>query len=113
MCLEIWGGKSEEVASQNLNYAEESFEDFIEDVHDFRNFAAPKDLDEDVHNFGNYFAPKDLNNAREDLKDVAVHALKNLGETSKEDVAVNVKNLIDGERVLVQSAIRNPKIKEA
>ena len=58
-------------------------------------------------------APKDHNNAGEDLKDVAVHALKNLGEASKEDVAVNVKNLIDGERVLVESAIRNPKIKEA
>ena len=104
---------SEEVASEKLNSAEESLKDFIEDVHDSGNYAAPKDLDEDVHNFGNYSAPKDLNNAGEDLKDVAVHALKNLGEASKEDVAVNVKNLIDGERVLVESAIRNPKIKEA
>ena len=42
---------------------------------------------------------------------MAVHTLKNLGEASKEDVAVNVKNLIDGERVPVESAIRNPKIK--
>ncbi len=103
----------EEVASEKLNSAEESFKDFIEDVHDFGNFAAPKDLDEDVHNFGNYSAPKDLNNAGEDLKDVAVHALKNLGEAFKEYVAVNVKNLTDGERVPVECAIRNPKIKEA
>jgi hypothetical protein len=104
---------SEEVASEKLNSAEESLKDFIEDVHDSGNYAAPKDLDEDVHNLGNYSAPKDLNNAGEDLKDVAVHALKNLGEASKEDVAVNVKNLIDCERVLVESAIRGPKIKEA
>ena len=100
---------SEEVASEKLNSAEESFKDFIEDVHDFGNFAAPKDLDEDVHNFGNYSAPKDLNNAG----DVAVHALKNLGEASKEGVAVNVKNLIDGKRVVEECAIKNPKIKEA
>ena len=44
---------------------------------------------------------------------MAVHALKNLGEASKEGVAVNVKNLIDSERALVESDIRNPKIKEA
>ena len=37
---------SEEVASEKLNSAEESFENFIEDV---------AVLDEDVHNFRNLF----------------------------------------------------------
>jgi hypothetical protein len=90
---------SEEVASEKLNSAEESFEDFIADVHDFGNYIAPKDLNnEDVQAFGNYAATTGLNNAGEDLKDVAIHALKNLGEASKEDAAVNVKNALAGNR---------------
>ena len=58
-------------------------------------------------------APRDQNDAGENFKDVAVHALKSLGEASKEDVAVNVKNLIDGGGALVESAMRGPKMEEA
>ena len=58
-------------------------------------------------------APKDLNNAGEDLKNVAIHALEDLGQASKEKVAITVKNPIGGERALVESALRNPIIKEA
>lgn len=55
-----------------------------------------EDFIEDVHDrFRGNEAPKDLNIAGEDLKDVAV------------------QNLTDGERVPVECAIRNPKIKEA
>ena len=55
-------------------------------------------------------APKDLNNAGEDLKNVAIHALDDLGQASKEEVAITVKNPIGSERALVESALRNPMI---
>ena len=44
---------------------------------------------------------------------MAVHVLKNFWKAYKEDAVVNVKILIDGERVLVKNDIRNSKIKDA
>ena len=58
-------------------------------------------------------SPKNLNNAGEDLKNVANHALEDFGQASKEEVAITVKDPMGGEKAFVESALRNLTIKEA